>query len=56
MTWDSTLERAATAWAQNLANAGCGLQHGGQNGAGQNLYMMSVSGAGGRVAGAGRGC
>lgn len=44
MTWDSTLERAATAWAQNLANQGCGLQHGGHNGAGQNLYMLSNSG------------
>lgn len=44
MSWDSNLERDATAWAQRLASQGCGLVHGGANGAGQNLYASYVSG------------
>lgn len=44
MVWDSTLEAAATSWAQGLANSGCNLQHGGMpSNTGQNLYASYVS-------------
>ncbi len=44
MVWDTTLEAAATSWAQGLANQGCNLQHGGMPAnTGQNLYASWVS-------------
>ncbi|KXZ44134.1 hypothetical protein GPECTOR_73g655 [Gonium pectorale] len=42
MTWSSTLQASAQAWANTLASEGCGLRH---SGAGENLYAASTSGS-----------
>ncbi|CAI5961586.1 unnamed protein product [Closterium sp. NIES-65] len=41
LAWEDGVAAAAQEWADQLASAGCPLQHGGAEGLGQNLYWRS---------------
>ncbi|CAI5961573.1 unnamed protein product [Closterium sp. NIES-65] len=41
LAWDDGVAAAAQEWADQLAGAGCPLQHGGAEGLGQNLYWRA---------------
>ncbi|CAI7855274.1 unnamed protein product [Closterium sp. NIES-54] len=44
LAWDNGVAAAAQEWADQLAAAGCPLQHGGAEGLGQNLYWRAPAG------------
>ncbi|KAJ3223658.1 hypothetical protein HDU81_009045 [Chytriomyces hyalinus] len=45
LTFDDSIgQSTAASWAATLASQGCALQHGNNDGLGQNLYMQSSSG------------